>query len=163
VIKASNGWNGSTARPATTAITTFAIRRFNPAARAQASGAPAAREALVASYGPNLAAMLIFLNRTGFNGLFRLNPPGRLQRAAPAGMPSPASAIRITCGAWPTAFGQAGLTLELAGFETTIGEAGPGDFIYCDPPYAPSAAPPASPTTPPTASGAADQDGWQHR
>ena len=111
-------------------------RRFNPRRAAQASGAPAAREALVASYGPELAAMLIFLNRTGFNGLFRLNRQGGFN--VPAGRyAEPRICDPDHLRSVADAFGQAGLTLELAGFETTIGEAGPGDFIYCDPPYAP--------------------------
>ena len=100
-------------------------RRFNPRRAAQASGAPAAREALVASYGPDLAAMLIFLNRTGFNGLFRLNRQGGFN--VPAGRyAEPRICDPDHLRAVAEAFGQTGLTLELAGFETTIGEAGPG-------------------------------------
>jgi DNA adenine methylase len=111
-------------------------RRFNPRRAAKASGVPAAREALVASYSPDLAAMLIFLNRTGFNGLFRLNRQGGFN--VPAGRyAEPRICDPDHLRAVAEAFGQSGLTLELAGFETTIGEAGPGDFIYCDPPYAP--------------------------
>src|SRR5918993_4835267 len=48
-------------------------RRFNPMRLALLqSGA----DATVAGYTPALAAMLLFLNRTGFNGLFRLNRKG---------------------------------------------------------------------------------------
>ena len=46
-------------------------RAFNPARRyVRARPDPAA------AYTPRLAAMLIFLNRTGYNGLFRLNASG---------------------------------------------------------------------------------------
>jgi DNA adenine methylase len=111
-------------------------RRFNPRRAAQASGETAARRALAASYSPDLAAMLIFLNRTGFNGLFRLNRQGGFN--VPAGRYSdPRICDPDHLRAVAEAFRQSGLTLELAGFETTVGEAGPGDFVYCDPPYAP--------------------------
>jgi site-specific DNA-adenine methylase len=122
-------------------------RRFNPRRAAKASGVPAAREALVASYSPDLAAMLIFLNRTGFNGLLRLNRQGGFN--VPAGRyAEPRICDPDHLRAVAEAFGQSGLTLELAGFETTIGEAGPGDFIRRT---RRSAAPPASPTTRPRA------------
>jgi DNA adenine methylase len=111
-------------------------RRFNPRRASKASGAAAEREALATSYGPKLAAMLIFLNRTGFNGLFRLNRGGGFN--VPAGRyaePRICDAHHLRAVA--TAFGRPGVTLELTAFDTTIGEAGPGDFVYCDPPYAP--------------------------
>ena len=35
------------------------------------------------------------------------------------------------------AFRAPGVTLELSGFEAVLADAGRGDFVYCDPPYAP--------------------------
>ena len=99
--------------------------RFNPA-RASAPGV----------YTPELAAMLIYLNRTGFNGLFRLNrrgefnvPAGRYANPCicdPAHLRSVAAALR-----------QPGVTIDVESFERTLANAGAGTFIYCDPPYAP--------------------------
>src|SRR5918994_1733557 len=45
--------------------------RFNPGRRAWRD-----RSGAAADYPPELAAMLIYLNRTGYNGLFRLNASG---------------------------------------------------------------------------------------
>ena len=46
--------------------------RFNPARAAIAEGGHPDPD----RYSPELAAMLLYLNRTGFNGLFRLNAQG---------------------------------------------------------------------------------------
>jgi DNA adenine methylase len=98
--------------------------RFNPARVASAA------------YTPQLAAMLIYLNRTGFNGLFRLNRRGEFN--VPAGryenprICDPAH-LRQVAGALQ----QKGVTIELGSFEPSLRHAAAGDFVYCDPPYAP--------------------------
>ena len=99
--------------------------RFNPA-RAQLAGV----------YTPELAAMLIYLNRTGFNGLFRLNRRGDFN--VPAGRyDRPRICDRDHLHAVAATLGRRGVTIELGSFETSLAAAGRGDFVYCDPPYAP--------------------------
>jgi DNA adenine methylase len=118
-------------------------RRFNPArARLAARAAAAAtdlREALerrADGYTPELAAMLIFLNRTGFNGLFRVNRRGGFN--VPAGRyDRPVICDAVNIRAVASAFAQPGVTLECRGFEEVLAGTGDGDFVYCDPPYAP--------------------------
>ena len=99
--------------------------RFNPA-----------RPAAPGAYTPELAAMLIYLNRTGFNGLFRLNrrgdfnvPAGRYER--------PRICDRDHLVSVAGALRREGVTIELGSFETSLAGAGRGDFVYCDPPYEP--------------------------
>jgi len=111
-------------------------RRFNPERAEPFSEGAKGRERLAASYPPELAAMLIFLNRTGFNGLFRLNRSGAFNvpagRYAEPRICDPAHLHTVA-----DAFRAPGVTLELSGFEAVLAGAGPGDFVYCDPPYAP--------------------------
>ena len=100
-------------------------RRFNPA-RASADRA----------YTPELAAMLIYLNRTGFNGLFRLNRRGEFN--VPMGRyknPTICDADHLRRVA--RALGGDQVSIERGSFEQSLAEAGAGDFVYCDPPYAP--------------------------
>lgn len=88
------------------------------------------------AYTPELAAMLIYLNRTGFNGLFRLNRQGEFN--VPAGRyvnPRICDAERLRTAA--QAFSADGVTLECLSFASVLTDARAGDFIYCDPPYAP--------------------------
>jgi DNA adenine methylase len=105
-------------------------RRFNPA-RAAATSGPASRR-----YDATLAAMFIYLNRTGFNGLFRLNRSGAFN--VPAGRyADPAICDPEHIRSVARALSRERVTLECTPFETALADAGAGDFVYCDPPYAP--------------------------
>src|SRR5580765_3504178 len=110
----------------------YAIRdeHFNPLRdeRRQADGRIA--------YTPELAAMFIYLNRTGYNGLFRLNSRGGFN--VPAGRYS-----KVTICDAPNlrrlsaALRRPGLTVEVSRFEDALDRGRAGDFVYLDPPYAP--------------------------
>jgi DNA adenine methylase len=91
------------------------------------------------AYVPPLAAMLIYLNRTGFNGLFRLNAGGRFN--VPAGRyAKPHICDARLVQAVSAAFRRPGVTLRQAIVEEAVSGARPGDFLYFDPPYAPLSA-----------------------
>lgn len=107
-------------------------RRFNPARVSLTPGDPA----MAKRYTPELAAMLIYLNRTGFNGLFRLNRRGEYN--VPAGRyanPGICDAEHLRSVA--RALSSQNVTLECTPFDRVLAEAVAGDFVYCDPPYAP--------------------------
>jgi DNA adenine methylase len=109
--------------------------RFNPA-RLGGGASKRAPASAAAAYTPELAAMLIYLNRTGFNGLFRLNRRGEFN--VPAGRyvnPSICDMRHLRSVA--SALQQRGVSVELGSFERSLADAGDGDFIYCDPPYEP--------------------------
>jgi DNA adenine methylase len=89
-----------------------------------------------AAYTPALAAMLIYLNRTGFNGLFRVN--GRGDFNVPAGRyVRPLICDEQNLYAWSEALNRSGVTIAVSGFEHVLQAAGQDDFVYLDPPYAP--------------------------
>jgi DNA adenine methylase len=104
---------------------------FNPARRrVHASADPAG------AYTARLAAMLIFLNRTGYNGLFRVNARGEYN--VPAGRyRNPTICDEANLRAWSAALSRPGIALRVAGFDAALGDAGQDDFVYLDPPYAP--------------------------
>jgi DNA adenine methylase len=111
----------------------YAVRneRFNPR-RAEARNAQAG----ALRYDAALAAMFIYLNRTGYNGLFRLNSDGEFN--VPAGRyakPRICDAVNLRRVA--EALGRPGVTLGRSRFDRAIDSAQPGDFLYFDPPYAP--------------------------
>jgi DNA adenine methylase len=88
------------------------------------------------AYTPQLAAMLIYLNRTGFNGLYRVNSRGEFN--VPAGRydrPKIADREKLTRAAH--ALSGARVTLACDSFDSVEQIARPGDFVYFDPPYAP--------------------------
>ena len=104
---------------------------FNPLRRA----ADEARS-LLAAYTPRLAAMLIYLNRTGYNGLFRVNSRGDFN--VPHGRHT---SLRIcdaaNLRAMSAALRRPGVHLDVELFGAAVAGAGSGDFVYLDPPYAP--------------------------
>jgi len=106
-------------------------REFNPARRSvQTSFDPPG------AYTPRLAAMLIFLNRTGYNGLFRVNARGEFN--VPAGRHvRPRICDEDNLRHLSAAFARPGLKLEVVAFDKALAEAGRSDFVYLDPPYAP--------------------------
>ena len=105
--------------------------RFNPLRRTMHAGAAPAD-----GYTPLLAAMLIFLNRTGYNGLFRVNSRGEFN--VPHGKHASlricdAENLRRLSGA----LRRPGVCLKVQLFDGALEAAGADDFIYLDPPYVP--------------------------
>jgi DNA adenine methylase len=81
-----------------------------------------------------VAAWFIYLNKTGFNGLYRVNrrnlfnvPFGRYD--------NPAICDEATLRTCSTALARTDLLV--ADFEAVVAEAKPADFVYFDPPYVP--------------------------
>lgn len=80
----------------------------------------------------SIAARMIYLNRTCFNGIYRVNKDGKFN--VPIGSPHPVV----------TNFDQfqersrilQGTEINEGDFEHIIDQALPGDFLFCDPPYA---------------------------
>jgi DNA adenine methylase len=107
-------------------------RRFNPArARLFDSTGDPAR-----AYTPELTAMAIFLNRTGFNGLFRLN--SKREFNVPEGRyTNPQICDSENLRRVARALNAAKVSLIHGRFDSIDRLAEPGDFLYFDPPYAP--------------------------
>lgn len=104
--------------------------RFNPERRDRSTLATAT------GYPPELAAMLIYLNRTGYNGLFRLNARGDFN--VPAGRydrPIICDAANLRRVA--EALQRPDVSLVTARFDAPLAGARSEDFVYLDPPYAP--------------------------
>jgi DNA adenine methylase len=93
---------------------------------------------LARGHGPERAAMFLYLNKTCFNGLYRVNRDGAFN--VPAGR---YSNPRILDPATLLAASHVLRSAEIrcAAFDTLLRSAKPGDFVYLDPPYEP-----ASPT-----------------
>lgn len=82
------------------------------------------------------AARLIYLNRTGYNGLYRVNRSGQFN--VPFGRyenPKICNEPRLRAAA--EALRARGVTIKVADFERSCERVEPGDAVYFDPPYVP--------------------------
>jgi DNA adenine methylase len=92
--------------------------------------------ARLVDYPIELAAMMVYLNRTGYNGLFRLNRSGHFN--VPAGRyANPAIVLEDRLRSAAGALRSARVSIRRASFERIVARAGAGDLVYLDPPYAP--------------------------
>jgi DNA adenine methylase len=85
---------------------------------------------------PQRAARLIYLNKTGYNGLYRVNRAGQFN--VPFGRyenPQICNEPRLRAAA--AALRSRGVSLKVADFERASEGAKPGDAVYFDPPYVP--------------------------
>lgn len=116
-------------------------QRFNPMRRrlAEDDGSAGSGGRQSERYTPALAAMLIYLNHTGFNGLFRLNASGGFN--VPAGRyVNPRICDASNLRAASSALSRPDVEVRENRFESVCEWAKPGDFLYFDPPYAPTSA-----------------------
>lgn len=118
------------------------IRRLRAHARAYASDAAHAYYGMRERWNrdraawstPDAAAAFVFLNKTMWNGLWRVNRAGLLN--TPMGRyTNPAICEPERLQAAQTLLASA--DLRTGDFRDTVREAGPGDLVYCDPPYDP--------------------------
>jgi DNA adenine methylase len=83
-----------------------------------------------------MAALFIYLNRTGFNGLYRLNRRGVFN--VPVGRyAAPRICDEDHLRAVAATLRHPHVALECAPYQETLADADAGDFVYGDPPYAP--------------------------
>jgi len=82
------------------------------------------------------AARIIYLNKTCFNGLFRVNSNGQFN--VPYGdYKNPSIVDEVVIKATSRYFNEKAVTILNDDFEKAVNEANKGDFIYFDPPYDP--------------------------
>lgn len=77
------------------------------------------------------AARFLYLNRTCWNGLYRVNRRGEFN--VPRGTKNAVVQATDDFSAWSWAL--RGAKLRCLDFESAISTAGAGDFVFCDPPY----------------------------
>ena len=80
------------------------------------------------------AAMFLYLNKTCFNGLHRVNRRGEFN--VPAGKYKNPRIVDVD-NLRAASAALASAEIRRAGFEELLGSARPGDFVYLDPPYVP--------------------------
>lgn len=80
------------------------------------------------------AVRFLYLNRTAFSGMYRLNRDGNFNVPYGGGERTPETLLRR--GLLISASNALdGISLVVKDFEPTIDRAGPGDVVYCDPTY----------------------------
>lgn len=84
--------------------------------------------------GPEGAARFLFLNKTGFNGMYRENARGELN--IPFGKRSSITLFEDQ-NIRQVSEALRGAKIHSQSYERTVEEAVQGDFVYFDPPYAP--------------------------
>lgn len=92
------------------------------------------RDAFAALSCVERAARLLFLNRTGFNGMYRVNSKGQFN--VPFGRYSNPNIVNEE-GILAASEALQHVTIQHSPFELMAAQAVPGDFIYFDPPYVP--------------------------
>lgn len=86
--------------------------------------------------GIDRAARILYLNKTCYNGLYRVNSVGEFN--SPFGSyKNPNIVNEITLRAVNKYFNESNIKFLNGDFEKTVKNAKKGDFIYFDPPYAP--------------------------
>ncbi len=126
-------------------VSTFlAVRDELPAlleelARLVADHGPGRYEAVRAAFNAGIAgaagaAAFVYLNKTGFNGLFRTNAKGEMNvpRGRGRALVFDADVLRRASVVLQRA------EIRTAPFEQLVDDAGRGDFVYLDPPYEPA-------------------------
>ena len=107
-------------------------------------------------YTATLAAMLIYLNRTGFNGLFRVNSRGLFN--VPRGRyRNPRICDEHNLRRASEALSTLEAEVDYAKYDAVLDVARPRDFVYLDPPYAPLSATASFTSYTATRFGAGDQ------
>ena len=85
--------------------------------------------------GPVVAARFILLNKTGFNGLWRVNKAGEYN--VPHGKRKSPPVIYDAKGLYEASEALKNTRLESCDFEKLTANASKGDLVYFDPPYPP--------------------------
>ena len=106
--------------------------QFNPARAEMLNGGRPQSEL----YTAELAAMFIYLNRTGFNGLFRVNSTG-LFNVPPGRYKNPRICDEHNLRQVSDALSALGAEVDCSPYDAVLEVARPRDFVYLDPPYAP--------------------------
>lgn len=114
---------------------TACAREFAPATNNSAAYAERRAEFNATREPFRRAVLFVYLNRHGYNGLCRYNRRGEFN--VPFGRHARPYFPRAELRHFATALRAA--MFAVADFRTLLAQAGPGDFVYCDPPYAPTA------------------------